>query len=87
MNSKYVPMTAEDWEEMTALYVRSDNAITGKTTWHEYVQKSVLARIEAQGLVIVPRETLDSWRLSLSQGDASPRWEIEAMLEATKEST
>lgn len=28
----------------------------------------------------VPLETMHKWRLALSQGDASPRWEIEQML-------
>lgn len=84
---KYVPMTDKKLHEL------HDNSGGGRDG-RRAIEQAVLARIEAQGLVIVPREpSLDMitafWG-EVTRGDAELNYAKEcykAMLEAAKEST
>lgn len=42
--------------------------------------KQALSQVPAQCDCLVPVTTLQAWALDLSQGDNSPRWEIEKLL-------
>jgi len=82
---KYVPMTDDElwgaWPNDPTL-----------TTWQHLrcIEQAVLARIEAQGLVMVPREPTDAMVSVITNERVlydSAQELYKAMLEATKEST
>jgi hypothetical protein len=84
MGVKYVPMTDDEITEQLFMGVGSRQLVP-------IVEQAVLARIESQGLVIVPRESTSRMdiaameRHEISKELACDIWET--MLEATKEST
>lgn len=51
----YVPTTADEWQSISAKYQGDDDS---EYPWEAYIEQAVLERIEAQGLVIVPRDML-----------------------------
>jgi hypothetical protein len=59
MGMKYVPMTAEEW----AKFLGDDYPNGLHYGFYGHIEKAVLARIEAQGLVIVPKA--DAERVAL----------------------
>lgn len=62
--------------------------IKGKCIWGSRNPSSPTQNEQAQPKTqgLVDRETLERWRLALSQGDMSPRWEIESLLAAALQS-
>jgi hypothetical protein len=91
--SAYVPMTHE---EKMAIDRRNCILSHSQTAVVDATEQAVLARIESQGLVIVPREPTRAMCLAGAlYGDGETEHEdiglavavYKAMLEATKEST
>lgn len=76
-----------DAQDILATYIVPDSGISD----HECINRllglldgpqtrEALAAPSAIDTIAVPRDTLEGWRLALSQGDGTPRWEIAELL-------